>query len=199
MNLAWEVWQAALEQRAGSEAVPDVSSTYRTIAHLIGTIYMAGEFLAETQAERDLELLLIQTGHRYKTWNESEQGFAALSTPPAAQGDLSTKPVALSDAGAESIARKFCDTYGGDDREIDTDAPWHIANARAILAAATPPTDAVLPACQCFTEQQEQYCVRQRKCQGKGIAYAAASAKDPAASAAPATAQPTESEGGHCD
>ena len=38
--------------------------------------------------------------------------------------------------------------------------------------------DAALPACQCFTEQQEQYCVRQRKCQGKAVAYASIAASE---------------------
>lgn len=62
-----------------------------------------------------------------------------------------------------------------------------IADDSTLIGAAvyaTPPAavtdadkrDAPLPACQCFTEQQEQYCVRQRKCQGKAVAYAAIAA-----------------------
>lgn len=34
-----------------------------------------------------------------------------------------------------------------------------------------------LPPCQCFTEQQEQYCMRQRKC-SKAVAYSADATPD---------------------
>lgn len=61
-------------------AVDERVADYKHIAYLIGSIYMAGGFVAETEAERELETLLVKTGHRYKTWNESEAGFAALST-----------------------------------------------------------------------------------------------------------------------
>jgi hypothetical protein len=43
---------------------------YSKIAHLIGSIFFAGDFKAETANERELEALLVKTGHRYASWNE---------------------------------------------------------------------------------------------------------------------------------
>lgn len=69
-------------------AAPAPTDDYRQIAHLIGTIYMAGDFKAETGAERKLESLLIKTGHRYANWAEvdaiNERAFALASQPVAA-------------------------------------------------------------------------------------------------------------------
>lgn len=52
------------------------------IARLIGTIFYAGNFVAETQNERDLEALLIKNGYRYRSWGEVEQAAALASLPP---------------------------------------------------------------------------------------------------------------------
>ncbi len=42
------------------------------IAELIGTIFFAGDFVAETINERELESLLINNGYRYRSWDEIE-------------------------------------------------------------------------------------------------------------------------------
>jgi hypothetical protein len=42
----------------------------KQIAHLIGSIFFAGNFIAETANERELEALLIKNGFRYKSWDE---------------------------------------------------------------------------------------------------------------------------------
>jgi len=43
---------------------------YSKIEHLIGNIFFAGDFKAETANERELEALLVKTGHRYASWDE---------------------------------------------------------------------------------------------------------------------------------
>jgi len=50
------------------------------MAHLIGTIFMAGNFKAETANERELEALLVKYGYRYKDWDESIKGSTVLPT-----------------------------------------------------------------------------------------------------------------------
>ncbi len=55
-----------------------MNADYLNIAHLIGTIFMAGDFKAETENERELEALLIKTGHRYKNWDEQETACSSL-------------------------------------------------------------------------------------------------------------------------
>lgn len=51
----------------------------KQIAHLVGSIYFAGGFHAETANERELEALLVKTGYRYKSWNEVEAGSDAAN------------------------------------------------------------------------------------------------------------------------
>lgn len=67
---------------SGREAV---GHDYRAIAHLIGSIFYAGNFKAETANERTLESLLRDVGTRYASWEEVEAGEAglnAISTTP---------------------------------------------------------------------------------------------------------------------
>jgi len=80
---------------------------YPLIAHLIGVVFMAGDFKAETATERQLEALLIKTGHRYADWAEvdaiNERTFAApVAAVPAvpSERDLEQRAIGRSEAAA---------------------------------------------------------------------------------------------------
>lgn len=62
----------------------DVPYNYRAIAHLIGSIYFAGDFVAETANERTLESLLREVGTRYASWAEVDEGYDKLQLPSLA-------------------------------------------------------------------------------------------------------------------
>lgn len=57
---------------------------YQLIARLIGIIFFAGDFKAETANERQLEALLIKTGHRYRSWAEIDALLDARQVAPVA-------------------------------------------------------------------------------------------------------------------
>lgn len=59
---------------------PDSERDAARICHLIGSIFFAGDFVAETENERELEQLLIKTGYRYRSWGEIDVAMAASST-----------------------------------------------------------------------------------------------------------------------
>lgn len=63
------IWDAAIAVQGGLAVSPEVRD-YRYIAHLIGSIFFAGDFKAETNNERLLESLLVKTGHRFQSWEE---------------------------------------------------------------------------------------------------------------------------------
>lgn len=60
------------------------ASDYQLITHLIGIIFFAGDFKAETANERQLEALLIKTGHRYRSWAEIDALPIFTGTAPEA-------------------------------------------------------------------------------------------------------------------
>ena len=64
---------------AAQQAAPNADLA--EIARLIGTIFYAGDFVAETHNERELEALIIKTGYRYTNWGEVEAA-ALASLPP---------------------------------------------------------------------------------------------------------------------
>jgi chromosome segregation ATPase len=59
-------------EQALSQSSPSLQEyrDMKQIAHLIGSIFFAGNFIAETANERELETLLIKNGFRYKSWDE---------------------------------------------------------------------------------------------------------------------------------
>jgi hypothetical protein len=69
-------YAAAACVQANSAALP---TDLKKIAHLVGSIYFAGGFHAETANERELEALLVKTGYRYKSWSEVEAGSDAAN------------------------------------------------------------------------------------------------------------------------
>ncbi len=81
-----EVMRALRAQPAVQGGGEVVDYNYRAIAHLIGSIYFAGDFKAETANERTLESLLKMVGTRYSSWAEVEAGYEKLSTPPESGG-----------------------------------------------------------------------------------------------------------------
>jgi hypothetical protein len=67
-----------------NQRVTEQADDYKLIAHLIGIIFFAGDFRAETANERQLEALLIKTGHRYRSWAEIDVLHDARQAAPEA-------------------------------------------------------------------------------------------------------------------
>lgn len=65
---------AALSAQQARTDGGEANRNYREIAHLIGSIFFAGGFKAETFNERRLESLLIEVGTRYSSWDEVGAG-----------------------------------------------------------------------------------------------------------------------------
>ena len=63
-----QVEEAAEVPRMPEDQV--VSKDYYRIAHLIGGVFFAGDFVAETPNERELEALLKKVGCRYTSWEQ---------------------------------------------------------------------------------------------------------------------------------
>jgi hypothetical protein len=66
---SYEFIEQALSQPPASIALQEYRDM-KQIAHLIGSIFFAGNFVAETANESELESLLIKNGFRYKSWDE---------------------------------------------------------------------------------------------------------------------------------
>jgi hypothetical protein len=76
LDAVYSASKEALSQSSPSLALHEYRDM-KQIAHLIGSIFFAGDFIAETVNERELEALLIKNGFRYRSW---EQIIAASPT-----------------------------------------------------------------------------------------------------------------------
>jgi hypothetical protein len=107
---------------------------YSKIAHLIGSIFFAGDFKAETANKRELEALLAKTGHRYASWDEIsafraddlpiEFSGAHLARQPKAEQPVTAVPPAdVIAAAIRSIAEELeleASNYSGDFADVVT-------------------------------------------------------------------------------
>lgn len=93
----------------------------QTIAHLIGMIFLAGDFKAETEVERELEALLIGHGYRYRSWDEAnaragEITWGTSPAPPKSQ-KLATVP-------RDPLDPQYGDVYSSSPYEKAAPAEW---------------------------------------------------------------------------
>lgn len=122
------------------DAPAPLADDYRQIAHLIGSIFFAGDFKAETANERELEALLIKTGHRYASWDEIHFAGHAKAAPAAPAQTV--EPYAYEqDNGSETelvYAQWFAMGYGKMDPECIYRPLYLAAPVQAEQAQAEP-------------------------------------------------------------
>lgn len=125
-----------------SPAAPsgELHNDYKEIARLIGSIYYAGNFIAETHNERELEALLVKTGHRYMNWGEVE--YASLMAEQGKDSAIAHQPpkAALTLQKLNELAANHIKDIAGYERPIEPMGEDHefIILCRAIEAASAP-------------------------------------------------------------
>lgn len=73
-DIATRVWDDVFTKQILAKAGAENLDKYKRVAHLIGAIYFAGDFVAETYNEHELEALLKELGVRYNSWEEVTEG-----------------------------------------------------------------------------------------------------------------------------